>query len=403
VPSDLEQQLQGALRSAEPAEDATARARDAALAAMSPQTAVTLGRRHRLALAIAIAVAAMAVTGVTLAASGTVREVVGIDEHHPPRHRTAPPPDHRPLPEGASGFATVIGHDVWVARPGAAVAHLRADAFELSPNAVYAAVGNPGRLVVLDPATMGVVKSWRVRGTVVAVAWAPIGIRIGYIVRQNGRYALHLIEGDLSGDTVVDRDVEPVTPAWRWDSLAFAYVRARGRVAVRDLEFARTVPVRRPPCASESGRPGQLAFAPHTGRLAVATNGGAQAWIGQPPGRSFCLPYAGPDYLGYLPHGGGLAWISRTDVITTPLSTLGRIHVGRGGGRVVQRTAAPAGLEAIAAAPDRRSLALAFSGHRLNVIVVPLPPKGGPLVTFDRILLRIPNPGYSRDARLLWR
>jgi hypothetical protein len=282
--------------------------------------------------------------------------------------------------------------------------HLRADAFELSPNAVYAAVGRPGRLVIIDPATMRFVKAHRVRGTVVAIAWAPIGIRIAYIVRHDGRYALHLIEGDLSGDTVVDRSVRAITPTWRWDSLAFAYVARGDRVTVRDLEFTRTIRVRRPHCLRKL-RTDQLAFAPHGTRLAVGTAAGSEAWIGDTEGgQSFCLPRGGPTVLGYNPGGGGFAWISGSELVTTPGVTLVRIRVGKTNGRIVHEVETPAGLTAIAAAPDRRSLALEFSGHNLNVMVAAIPRAGAKRVAFMLVLLHEPNPGLRRgQGAVLWR
>jgi hypothetical protein len=401
--SDLEKQLERALREPAPSEQSTSRARGAALDAI-PEGRPARPRSHRLGLAvIAMATAALAITGVTLAASPAVREAVGIDEHHPSRHEAAPPPDRSPLPEGASGFATVVGDRIWLARPGGGVARLRGTAFELSPNAIYAAVGRPGRLVILDPASLRRVKAHRVDGTVVAVAWAPIGIRIAYIVRHDGRFALHLIEGDLSGDTVVDRDVRPVTPAWRWDSLAVAYVGGNDTVKVQDLEFGRTVAERTPRCAVPSRGPTDLAFAPHGTRLAVAQLFGSTGWIADTSGgRSFCLPL-GVARQGPIAAGGGIAWISRTDLMTTPSSTLVRIRVGVRDGRVLQQVETPSGLESIAAAPDRRTIALALNGHRLNVMVVPIPAPDAAKVRLLRILLQTPSPGWSPGSHLLWR
>ena len=143
----------------EPDAAATEQAKAAALEALS---GAGLRSRYRLALVAAALVAALVATGVTLAASRTAREVVGL-EGSPPR--TPPAPIRTPLPVGANGFATVIGHRVWVATPNRErPVSGRVAGFELSPNAVYAAAGLPGQLVALDPATLRMVKRLRVNG-----------------------------------------------------------------------------------------------------------------------------------------------------------------------------------------------------------------------------------------------
>jgi len=72
-------------------------------------------------------------------------------------------------------------------------------------------------------------------GPVVAIAWAPSGLRIAYVVRLPHRFALHLIEGDGDHDVVVDDSVRPARPVWRADSLAVTYTGAGGRRTVYDL------------------------------------------------------------------------------------------------------------------------------------------------------------------------
>jgi len=174
-------------------------------------------------------------------------------------------------------------------------------------------------------------------------------------------------------------------------------------VRVQDLEFARTVAERTPACAVPYRGPTELAFAPHGTRLAVAQMFGSTAWIADTSGgRSFCLPL-GSSTPGPIAPGGGIAWISRTDLVTTPSSTLVRIRVGARNGSVIQQVETPSGLESIAAAPDRRTIALALDGHRLNVMVVPIPPPDAAKVRVLRILLQTPSPGWSPGSHLLWR
>src|SRR5207249_8352018 len=272
-----------ALARVEPDAAATEQAKAAALEALSGPG---LRSRYRLALVAAALVAALVATGVTLAASRTAREVVGL-EGSPPR--TPPAPIRTPLPVGANGFATVIGHRVWVATPNRErPVSGRVAGFELSPNAVYAAAGLPGQLVALDPATLRMVKRLRVNGTPVAISWAPIGIHIAYVLRVGHAYSLHLIDGDLTHDRVVARHVSPVKPEWRWDSLAVAYVTSAGDVRVLDMGSGRDSGYD-VPAQCNANTPDQLAFAPHGTLLAVAV--GVDAWAADTASRRrLCLP-----------------------------------------------------------------------------------------------------------------
>ena len=53
-------------------------------------------------------------------------------------------------------------------------------------------------------------------GSVVAIAWAPDGFRIAYVVRTSARrFVLHVIWGNGTHDTVIDRSVRAVRPSWR--------------------------------------------------------------------------------------------------------------------------------------------------------------------------------------------
>ena len=113
--SELEQQLRRALARVEPDTTATEQAKAAALAAVSSPSG--LRSRYRLALIAAALVGALVVTGVTLAASRTAREVVGIADG--PAKTPLP---QGPLPPGSGGFAAYGGGRLWLASPSLTVA-----------------------------------------------------------------------------------------------------------------------------------------------------------------------------------------------------------------------------------------------------------------------------------------
>ena len=81
--SELERRLAEALRRQNPSEAATGRARAGALDAVPRPPVRSLRTGHRLFLAATLCAAALAISGVTLAASGTVREAVGIGDAPP--------------------------------------------------------------------------------------------------------------------------------------------------------------------------------------------------------------------------------------------------------------------------------------------------------------------------------
>ena len=73
-------------------------------------------------------------------------------------------------------------------------------------------------------------------GKVVAIAWAPDGFRIAYVVHARPALrAADVIYGNGAHDTVLDRSVRPVRPSWRADSRAFAYVGAGGKAILYDF------------------------------------------------------------------------------------------------------------------------------------------------------------------------
>ena len=228
----LERRLQRALgRLPQPNRDATRRARGAALATLPPEE-----RRGGLVLlfvAAAVAVAVAAGAG-ALAATGNLHVRLGEEQ---PRPKPAPP--HLQVPRGTHGIALVAGGRLWlVTRGGLRIEDLPVSTAELSPRALYAAVGIGSSLVALAP---GGRKAWShdAGGRVVAAAWSPDGLKIAYVVSRNGSNAVRLIEGDGDNDRSLARAVAPVRPVWRRDSLAVTYVRRDGRRVLADFSRGR--------------------------------------------------------------------------------------------------------------------------------------------------------------------
>jgi hypothetical protein len=362
VSSELEQRLTDVLRAAEPDAAVTDRARRSALDQL-PDEPRRVRSHHRLALVVALALAALALTGVTLA-SETVRNAVGLKRE--PAERP-PQPARSPLPQGANGFATWVDGTGWVAAPGRnGAARGTYTALGLSPNALYVAAGNRDGLEALDPITLRPEIRHRTAGPVVALSWSPDGLLIAYVVDLGHRNALHLIEGDFDHDRVVDRSVRAITPSWRADVLALAYVDSDGRAVVRDLAHQRSAAV-----ASPAGAVRALSFAPAGAALALATPGGVV--VHHPAGAPTRLPVA---------DARSFAWMSARALVVAAGRTLTQVTAG---GRVLTAADATAPIGAIAVSPDRRSVALALRGERLQVVVVD-PPDDGQLQVRQRLL-----------------
>src|SRR5581483_9683817 len=128
------------------------------------------------------------------------------------------------LPRGANGIAAIVdGRLSVVIRGGFRLQGQRATAAALSPHALYVAAGVGHSLVAMAPDGR-LAWSHPTGGTVVAIAWAPDGLRIVYVVRRGRHLVLGTIYGNGRQNLTVDRSVRGVRPSWRADSLAFAYV-----------------------------------------------------------------------------------------------------------------------------------------------------------------------------------
>src|SRR6266513_5447481 len=257
----LERRLRAAFgRLPDPSGEASARARAGALAAFGSGHRGSRGALLLVAFAVTIAVGASAAA---LAATGKLHVALGTRSKSP-----RPIPTRLGVPPGSHGLAVVAGGKLWLAtRSGLDIEGMPVSAAELSPRALYAVVGIGTSLVSLAPGNR---RPWvhQTDGRVVSAAWSPDGLKIVYVVARRGADELRLIEGDGSPDRLLVRRVRPVKPSWRADSLAVAYVDARGRAAVFHLStgLRRTFDTR-----SCGGAARDVAYDRHAPALAVVS------------------------------------------------------------------------------------------------------------------------------------
>lgn len=225
--NELEARLDALLADGpEPEPGVGERALERALAALAPFR----HERRRLRVAFVLAAAALgllALAAGSLAAAGALHVSIGRTRTYVYKPLTLPP--------GAAGISAVVGGRLSVVtRSGFRLQGLPVSAATLSPHALYVAAGIGSSLVAMSPDGR---RAWShpAGGPVVAIAWAPDGIRIAYIVRAGRKLGLHVIWGNGTHDARIDRSVRAVPPSWRADSLAFTYVGAGGREIVYDL------------------------------------------------------------------------------------------------------------------------------------------------------------------------
>ncbi len=190
--------------------------------------------------------------------------------------------------------------------------------------------------------------------------------------------------GTGSHDRVTASAGPRVAPSWRWDSLAVAFVRANGRVAILDATSG-AVQTLDPPCGI--GHADAVAFSPSTGSLAIADR--HRLAIVDPAGGTptRCVAHA--------PGAPLVAWIGGRRVA---LASGNRLLVASLGWSGLSRAAAtvPAPITALAASPHGHRLLAALAGPD-GTSVVPLTAAG----TTGRPYLTLPH--RHGTTSLQWR
>ena len=263
--TELERRLEGLFAEApEPDPGAGAEALHRALRALRPVAPPHRGLRAGV-LAFAGVVVLLVIAAGSLAAAGALHVSIGA------KAKPKPPATTRlslPKGAGASGIAAIVNGRLSVVIKGGFGLQASATAAALSPHALYVAAGIRHSLVAIAPSGRHAF-SHPAGGRVVAIAWAPDGFRIAYVVHVGRHFLLRAIYGNGRHDELIDSSVRPVRPSWRADSLAFAYVGAGGKAIVYDLGHQ---------SRSILGSPApvtRLAFAPRGNKLLVATPGAA--------------------------------------------------------------------------------------------------------------------------------
>jgi hypothetical protein len=256
--TELERRLEGLLAEApDPDPGAGEKALHRALQAVQPAPAPHRGLRTVL-VAFAAVLLLLAIAAGSLAAAGGLHVSFGA-KMKAPRAVT-----QLVLPKGANGIAAIVDGRLSVVIKGGFRLQTQASAAALSPHALYVAAGIGRSLVAMAPSGR-VAWSHPAHGNVVAIAWASDGLEIAYVVRSGGRLALHVIYGNGRNDATIAGSVRAVRPAWRADSLAFAYVGAGGKAIVYDLGHRSRAVV------GSAAPVTHLAFAPTGKALAFAT------------------------------------------------------------------------------------------------------------------------------------
>lgn len=354
MPDELEGRLERTLGALPPpGADATDRALRAALDALPPPAEVRRRRGRRLLVPAVACAVAFVFGGVTLAANGGRLPLVGAPAHHHKRSRPSQPhasPAAAVLPRGAIAFSAVAGGRAWLATSAGTSLHgRRLSALAVSPGAVWALEGGRQGLhaVGIPEGQDGFAR--RLGGTPVAAVWAPAGIRIAYVLRTPGGDRLYDMYGNGRNAFLVAAHTTAQAPSWRWDSQAFAYIRADGTVMVHNAIDGATSAL---PRGCGLRRAAAVAFAPFGGLLAIADRSGRVRVVDTlHHRRGLCVTGAASD----LPK---IAWLAPRQLVVGMGATITRYVVGLAGG--ADRTDVPGRVAGIAAAPGGRRIALAL-------------------------------------------
>ncbi|HEU0192767.1 MAG TPA: hypothetical protein VFQ71_01130 [Gaiellales bacterium] len=370
--TELEQRLERMLpRLPGPTPIAERQARRAALEALPPPPARSPFATRTLAVAAAL-VATMA--GVALAARSDslpeLRRIVA-SPTTPGRTRAVDSQQAR-LPAGAHAFTVLAGGRVWIVTAGRGTPHrLRLAAAATSPDALYLVGQRAGQLEAVSVADRHVAWSRALSGRLVGAAWSPYPIRIAYVAGRPDHERLHVIWGNGVRDDQIGR-AAPVIPAWRSDSLAYAYVTVEGRVVMRTVGAKRSVAINSSAVCGGRQHITELAFAPHSGTLLEVTDGSDLILADtHRPGHARCIDIAEP--------AGQAAWLSRTDVVYGGPQTdqLTRIRLRRRRVLATGSVTTPGPVAGFTVAPRGGRLAVAVNrGRHLRILVIE-PPRLG--------------------------
>ena len=227
--TELERRLEGMLAATpEPEPGAGEEALHRALRALQPAAPARRGLRTTV-LVFAAGIVLLVIAAGSLAAAGALHVSFGA------KTKPHPATTQLELPKGANGIAAIVdGRLSMVTKDGFRLQGLPVSTAALSPHALYVAAGIGNSLVAMAPNGR---RAWShpAGGRVVAIAWAPDGLRIAYVVHVGRRFVLRVIYGNGIHDMTVDRSVRAVRPSWRADSRAFAYVGAGGKAILYDL------------------------------------------------------------------------------------------------------------------------------------------------------------------------
>ena len=364
--SELERRLERTLGEAPgPDPGVTDRALRSALEALPAPGEARRIRHRRIALLLAACVAAFVSGGVTLAATGAHLPVVN-PEPATKATRSGPRFAADGLPAGTSIWAVAGGRVVVVTRqtPIRMLHGERVAAFSASPGSLYAVEGRGDTLRALE--IHGQRIAWTRRhlgGRPVAVVWSPFPIRIAYLLRTATGYTVGDLWGTGTHPFTVDTRAAAVTPTWRWDSKALAYVSASGAVVVHDVIGGANRPL---PRACGIRRPAAIAFAPSGSALAVADRAGRVALVDTSGGGAArCL--AG---TAGRPH---LAWLGPSDLLVAAGSSLSRYAVS--GAEAQSRTVTtPLPIAGLDVSPDHGRIAVLLRSRTGTTLAVTAPP-----------------------------
>jgi hypothetical protein len=214
--------------------------------------------------------------------------------------------------------------------------------------------------------------------------WSPFPIRIAYLLHSARGFTVGDVWGTGTHPFTVDTAAAPVTPTWRWDSKALAYVTAGGAVVVHDVIGGANRPLGN---ACGIRHPLAVAFAPAGALLAVADRSGRVALVDTSAVRE-ARCFTGP---AGRPH---LAWLGRSGLVVAAGSRLTRYELSsrEAGARTVSTRRV---VESLAASPDGRQIVVALRGPASTVVVATTPPtlrSPSPTLASGLTLLHLPGP-----------